>query len=320
MAAGKPKKGMRCRCGRPAAVFRKYEGRPLCRGHFIKSVEDKVKRTVGKEGMIKPGDRIAVALSGGKNSSAAMKIMNSIAGPRRDMELFAITVDEGVRGYSKPAVEKARELCRKLGVNQVIVSFGDELGKTMDQKVRELKRLRSGVREPLTVCAVGRRMVLNRKARELGATRVCTGHNLDAEVQAIMLNYMRGDMARAARLGPVTDWSTKKAGGKSFVPRIKPLRMVPEEDVELYARLTGLVYHKGECPLNATMRDWVAGFVDSMEKSYPGMRFNIIQTFDKLLPAVRKSVKSLEGDIRICPLCGEPCSEKVCKACQLWRA
>ena len=309
----------RCRCGKPGVIFRQYEGRALCRGHFIKSIEDRVKKTIGKEGMIRPGDRIAVALSGGKNSSIALALMKKVVGPRRDMDLFAITVDEGVKGYSRPALEKASKLCRKLGVNQVVVSFREELGKTMDQKARELKRLKSGVREPLTVCAIGRRMVLNRKARELGATKVCTGHNLDAEVQAIMLNYMRGDMARAARLGPITEWSTRKAGGKGFVPRIKPLRMVPEEDAGLYARLTRLTYHKGKCPLKATMRDWVAGFVSSMEKSYPGMRFNIIQTFDKLLPAIRKSEKGREGEIGVCPVCGEPCSERVCKACQLWR-
>ena len=310
----------KCRCGRKAVIFRKHEGRALCRYHFIESVEQKVKKTIGKNKMIKPKDRIALALTGGKDSAVALYILNKIIKPRRDIELFAISVDEGIGDYSKPALKKAAGLCRKFRVKQHVFSFKKEFGTDMDAKIKTIKKHKSGLKEPYTYCAVGRRYILNKEARELRATKICTGHNLDDEVQGVLMNYIRGDMFRAARMGPITDWSISKRKGGLFVPRIRPLREIPDSEIALYVKLKGLDVFMGRRPLPGGIREGVERFVNKLDKKYSGIEFSILHTFDKLLPSIRAGIRERECQIHVCKKCGEPGSGKICEACELWRS
>ena len=156
---------MKCSiCGRKAVIHRKYEGRALCRQCFCRSIERRFKKAVGKYRMIDSGDKIAVAVSGGKDSATTLYLMNMILKPRRDTELFAISIDEGIKGSRDLALKKARQLCKKLGIKQYVFSFKKEYGKTMDEMARELKKRKKGLREPCTYCGVGRRFLLNKKA------------------------------------------------------------------------------------------------------------------------------------------------------------
>lgn len=308
----KPKKCSECK--KPAVIFRKYEGRALCKQHFKRSLESKVKLTIRKNKMLDSKDRICVALSGGLNSGVAAHVLNKITEPRPDVKLFALHVDEGVKGFSNPSRKAAEKLSEKLGINLAIFSFKEEFGKTMDQKVREKLEM-----EPNTYAAVGRRWILNKYAREMGATKIATGHNLDAEVEAILLNYIRGDLSRAARSGAVTDWSTKKPGGKKFVPRIKPLRKIPEEETKLYAKINGIKMHDRDASYYEGMREEVGKFLKELEDRYTGTEFSIISTFDKIRPELKKKAKGGEGRILLCKRCGEPGSAPVCETCKLWR-
>jgi uncharacterized protein (TIGR00269 family) len=309
---------MKCHCGRKAVYHRRFEGKSLCKDHFLESVERKFKKSVRVNRLIKAGDRIAVAVSGGKDSTVALHLMNGIVSPRRDIELFAITVDEGIKGYRPGNIRLARKFCRKLGVKHHVVSFRERFGKTLDQRVREIGR-DSRIREPCTYCGVGRRHALNTKARELGATKICTGHNLDDEAQSVVMNYLRGDLLRAGRLGPVTDHSIKKKHGEMFIPRVKPLRDIPEKECALYAVLKGFELDWRECPHISGIRFDVRDFLVSMEDKYPGIKYTILCTFDKISPCIREMASRREGEIVKCSKCGEPGSAEVCKTCELWR-
>lgn len=314
MRAGK----VRCRCGKPAVYFKKHEGRHFCEQHFLEYIEKKVRRTVSRTGMVRRGDRIAVAISGGKDSSTVLYLMHKIFHRRPDIKLVAVSVDEGIKGYRPACLKAARELSRELGIEHRTYSFRDEFGKTMDQKARELKRGNPELKEPCTYCGVGRRYILNKAARELKANKLCTGHNLDDEVQSIMMNYMRGDLFRAARMGPVTDWSLTKEKGRHFIARIKPLRSIPEREAALYATLMGMGAGFSKCPHLSGIRFEVRDFINDMADKYSGIKYTILETFEKLLPCVRKLASGREGKIRLCRKCGEPGSEEVCKTCKLW--
>jgi len=308
---------MRCECGNKAVFFRRFEGKPLCREHFLLSIERKAKRSLRSAGLPREG-KVAVAFSGGKDSAAALHIMHSVISPRRGCEIVAISVDEGIRGYRKPNLRNAEKMCRELGVEHYTVSFKELFGKTLDQKVREIGS-DSAIKEPCTYCGVARRYAINLKARELGVKFIYTGHNLDDEVQSIMMNYMRGDLLRAGRMGVVTDLSTKKRLGELFIPRVKPLREIPEKEVALYALLRGFAVDMKECPHVSGIRFEVRDFINDMEKKYPGMKYTILHTFDRILPYIRKASGRESGEIRLCARCGEPGSGEVCKACELWR-
>lgn len=298
-------------CNKKPVIFRKHENRSYCRQHFMESIEAKVRRTAGAAGMIRKGDRIAFALSGGKDSSVVLYVMHKLLKNRRDTEYFALTIDEGIRGYRDKSLPIAEKICRKLEIKHYVYSYKSEFGKTLDEKVEE-KRKAGDKTAPCSFCGVARRHILNKAARELGANKLCVGHNLDDEVQSIIMNYLRGDIVRTSRMGTVTEGVEE-----GFIKRIKPLRFIPEKEVALYAFLAGLETQHEDCPYASGMRFDVRDFLNNLEMSYPGTKFAIISAFEK----IRKGINMLEmptGKLRPCRVCGEPTSQTVCKACELW--
>jgi uncharacterized protein (TIGR00269 family) len=306
---------MKCsKCGRKAVYHRRYEGSYLCRNHFVRSIEDKARKTVRKDRMIRRGDRIAFALSGGKDSSAVFYLIHKLFGKRNDLSFFAISIDEGIPRYRKESLEIAERLCRKLGIPHHVFSFREELGKDLSNKVRG-RRPNEWEGTACTYCGLARRWLLNRKARELGATKIAFGMNLDDEIQGIMMDYIRGDLVRLSRMGG----SEPIVRSNLFVPRIKPFREIPEKEIGLYAILTGLEIQENECPYLEGPRFRVRDFLNDLEAESPGTKFSVLKTFEKLLPKVREIVKGEEVRIVKCEKCGEPSSQSICKTCELWR-
>ena len=111
-----------------AIVFQKYSGMHLCKKHFVEDVERKIKLTIRREYSIQKNDVIAVALSGGKDSSVVLYVMHKILGNRPDIKIIAISVDEGINGYRPHSLELAKSLTKMLGVQHIIKSFKDVHG------------------------------------------------------------------------------------------------------------------------------------------------------------------------------------------------
>ncbi len=300
---------MKCKCGKKAIFYRKYEGTYLCKSCFCRSIERKVKRTIRKYKLIKPKDKIAFALSGGKDSSLVLYLMKKIFKNRKDLKFFAISIDEGIKGYRDESLKKAKQLCKKLNIPHYVFSFKKEFGKDLDQLVKE-KKLKEGV---CTYCGVGRRWILNKKAKELGANKICFGHNLDDEIQGIFLDYIKGDLLRLIRMDTKPIIKDKSL----FIPRIKPLREIPERESALYAIVKNLDFYMAECPYASGMRFEIRDFLNNLEENHPGVKFSIFETFNKILPYIKKSIKGEK--IFKCEKCGEPTSHKICKTCELWK-
>ena len=299
---------LRCSfCGRQAVYDRRYAGVLLCGRCLIESVERRFRHAIAKHGMISPGERIAIAVSGGKDSVAAMYMLAEYCGRHR-CELVAITVDEGIKGYRDRSVPIAKENARSLKIDHRIVSFEEAFGTTLDRIVRLARSKRTRV-NPCTYCGVMRRSLLNRVARELGADKLATAHNLDDEVQAIMLNYVRADLARLYRLGPAYE------PREGFVPRVKPLREIPEKEIALYALLKGLKVHLAVCPHARGMHAEIRDFLNELEANHPNSKFMILRMFERLRPKLAETVQRFEATR--CESCGEPTSTRICKSCEL---
>jgi len=302
------------RCGKRAVYHRKYEGSLLCKRHFLASVEDKVRRTMRKSHMLERGDIVAFALSGGKDSSAAMYMLKKMFGRRKDLRFFAITIDEGIPGYRDESLRIAKRLCKKLRVKHHVFSFREEFGKSLSEKVKETRKSDRWEGTACTYCGLARRWLLNKKARELGASKIVFGMNLDDEIQGIVMDYVRGDLVRLSRMGgePIMKNSL-------FVRRIKPFMEIPEKEIGLYALLSGLEIQENECPYIEGPRFRVRDFLNDLESESPGMKFSTLNTFYRLLPSVREIVKQAKVELVRCSGCGEPSSQKICKTCELWR-
>ncbi len=294
-------------CGRRAAYNRRYAGVLLCDRCLIKSVEKRFRRAIAEHKLLSPGERVAVAVSGGKDSIAAMHLLVEHCG-RKNCELVAITIDEGIKGYRDQSLPIARENAKSLGIEHYVVSFKRTFGATLDQMVRRANARKTEL-NPCTYCGVMRRSLLNQAARELGADKLATAHNLDDEVQAIMLNYVRADFSRLHRLGP------SYPPREGFVPRIKPLREIPEKEVALYALLRGLEVHLAVCPYTGGIHTEIRDFLNRIEANHPNSKFMILRMFDRLKPQLARIVPEFE--MRRCKNCGEPTSANICKSCEL---
>lgn len=163
-------------------------------------------------------------------------------------------------------------------------------------------------RDVCTYCGVFRRQALNIIAREEGATKVATGHNLDDMVQTMFMNLIRGDMSAMARF-------FSKSPSEKLIPRIRPLSRVSEKEVTVQAILLGLPVHFGKCPLVSGMRVKVRRILDKLEQENPGFKERAFSFLERLvkdaLPEMTSSFK-----LRYCKQCGEPTSGELCKACQ----
>ena len=112
------------KCGNPNVIIkRKASGQALCKDCFIESIEKKVKQTIKKEKFLEKGDKVLVALSGGKDSVVTLEILNSYV-KRHIIELCAVTIDEGIAGYREEGVEIAKAHAERLGIPHKVVSFG----------------------------------------------------------------------------------------------------------------------------------------------------------------------------------------------------
>src|SRR2546427_12181415 len=100
---------MQCaRCNEPAVTLVRYSGQHLCAGHFRAFVERRVKREIHRQVEFRGGERVAVGLSGGKDSSTATVLLHEGLAPRRDVEVLASTVDGGSSSYPPEGIRDAK--------------------------------------------------------------------------------------------------------------------------------------------------------------------------------------------------------------------
>ncbi len=298
---------MKCSiCGEEAVVEVRYEGKAYCEKHFIERFKRRVRKTIAKTKMVKPGETIAIALSGGKDSTTALYVLKPIL-EKWKSKFFAITIDQGIHGYGDKLIRFSKKLTNELGVEHHIYSMKNEIGITIDD-VANLKRPRA----VCSYCGAFRRWILNKKARELGADKIVIGHNLDDEAQTALMNFMRGELSRTARMGP----EIGVIKDDLFVPRVKPLREIPEREVKLFAYLKGLSPGDEECPyIGEAFRKEIRKELNELESKFPGTKFSIVRSNDKLASILKGYYKDI-GKPNRCRICGELTAGEICQKCK----
>ncbi|MBN1677923.1 MAG: TIGR00269 family protein [Candidatus Thermoplasmatota archaeon] len=295
------------KCGQKSIVFIRYSGAHLCRNHFCEFVEKRVKHEFRRQVTLTGNEKIAVAVSGGKDSTVALHLTAKILGARKGLEISAITIDEGIAGYRASSIPIVKRNCDLLGLGHTVMSFEMAFGTTMDKVAAQSRDLST-----CSYCGVLRRAAMNRAARDWGATHLATGLNLDDSAQSILMNFMRGDVERLARLGP------HRRVQPGLVPRIQPLRTIPENETTLYAMVKGYEYHDLECPYAPeALRNDYRNVLAQLEDKHPGTRHAILRSYDEMQPALEKCYAP--ATLTKCA-CGEPAISDKCKACELLEA
>lgn len=282
----------------------------VCSNCFLAMMENRVRRNIRTNRLLGSSDKTAVALSGGKDSAVTLHILKVLHAKAPRSELSAITIDQGITG-SEGGLKAAKALCKVLGVEHQIFSFKKEYGIGMDALMKKVKKMDNST-PACSFCGVLRRNLLNEKARELGLTKIATGHNLDDEVQSSLMNYLRGEVERISRMGPRVGVVRDPA----FVPRIKPLRDCPEEEVLKYAHLRKIPFSPSRCPYSGeAFRGTVRKALDMIEERHPGTKFQLLKSTDQLIPLLREGIEV--GPLTRCGTCGEIASGELCRVCQI---
>ena len=250
--------------------------------------------------LITPKDKVAVGLSGGKDSVLTLYLLADLV-DELDFELVAVSIDEGISGYRCEGINVARVIASKLNVELVEGSFKEEFGFTLD-KITDLYQ------SSCIPCGVFRRYLLNKISNELGADKLATGHNLDDEIQSFLMSFSKADFRRFSKFGPKLDRIHPK-----LVPRIKPLWKIPEKDVGMWAVMNGIDVHFAECPYSQTsLRAKVKNYLNQLESERQGTKKSILESFSKTFNFQKKEI--IVGQ---CKQCGEASSLDICKACEM---
>lgn len=271
------------RCGvKRAAYTRKYSGQSLCTGCFRHSISRKVAKTVSKYGMIRDGDRVAVAVSGGKDSLALLQIIHEMS-QGRNFEIDVITIDEGIPGYRDEALGIVSDVCGSLGVGHRVYAYKDLFGVSLDtalglrQQQQPPPQNRQGARgmSSCSICGTLRRRAIDIAAADVGADAVATGHNLDDMLQTFLINMLSGDTDKIAWMGPGGATGAADAGGRAGASprRIKPFCEIYESEIVFYAFASRLPFQQEPCPhMNEGIRTEIREFLNSLESERSGIK------------------------------------------------
>ncbi|MEA3430469.1 MAG: TIGR00269 family protein [Nanoarchaeota archaeon] len=278
-----------------------------CKDHFIKYIENKVKKTIEEFKLINKKDLTLVAVSGGKDSTVLAYILHKLG-----YKIQAITINAFIGNYSKTNLENCIKFCEKYKIKLHHVSFKQEFGHSLCYLTSLLRN--KGIKiNSCTVCGVLRRYLVNKFCRDMKASKVALGHNMDDEVQAIMMNFFRGNPKMSARMGPMSGLIKDKR----FVPRIKPLYLISEDEIAQYSKLHKFNVVYTDCPCSAeSYRNSIKKMLNVLEKKDKDIKINIMNNFLRSRQKLRKHYKTNEK-IKTCTNCGEPARGNLCKTCQL---
>lgn len=219
----------------------------------MKKIVSLTRRAIEDYAMIDEGDKIAVGVSGGKDSLALLKALSELSGyyPKK-FTVCAVSLDIG---YNADFTQ-IRKLCEDLGVEYKI-------------KQTNIKEIVFDIRHetnPCSLCAKMRRACLNKAAIELGANKIALGHHNDDVLETFMLSLMYE--GRIHCFSPVTYLD------KTGITVLRPMIYVRERDIRGAARKYAFPVVSNPCPADGeTKREYMKDLIRRLEKeTYPGIR------------------------------------------------
>lgn len=288
-----------CRyCPEKAVYYRRISGEYLCKTHFLKSIEDRIRKSVRKYQMFGPQEKVVVSFSGGKDSLVLLyNVLQLQRRSDRSPPVEAILIDEGIAGYRQESLAYAIQVCKEWHVPLHILSFQQEFGAQLDNLIPRLEAMQMN---PCTVCGTVRRRLLNQKAVELKADRLAIGHNLDDVAETFLQNILRNDLQKVHTNPPYGNPIDPEG---DFVPRVKPLLTLLEEEIVRYCFYRGFPIQRTPCPYSTSfyiLRRKVQEFLNAVEAESAEVKYNLLEMNLKLInhPCLQNTADFIEsGDI-----------------------
>ena len=290
---------MRCvSCRRSAVIEIRRHHSAFCADCFLRSVRGQVERAIRHYDMISPGDRVLVAVSGGKDSLALWDVLLDLG-----YDATGLSLGLGIGEYSARSAEVTRAFAVARGAELLEVDLERDYGYDVPTAGR------AGSRSTCAVCGLSKRYVFNRAALEGGFDVVATGHNLDDEAATLLGNTLRWKTEYIARQSPALP---AKDG---MVKKVKPLHRLSELETAALAFLRGIDYVVEECPLvagNTQLRYKEA--MNTIERSSPGTKAQFFLGYlDRGAPLFRAEDDAV---LRACERCTQPTTGRFCAFCR----
>lgn len=222
-----------------------------------------IRRAILNHQMIKPGDKVAIGMSGGKDSTSLLYYLDMISKQKRlgfEFEIVPITLAMGFDVDIKPLQEFVEELGYEL----------DIVPTNIAQVVFDIREERS----PCSLCAKLRRGILYKRAKEVGCNKVALGHHLDDAIETYFMNFLfHGQMAS---FDPISYLS------KTDITLIRPLLYLEERQIIQFVKREELPVIFNPCPVDKkTKREEIKHLVSGLSQSYPDVREKFIMGMEQ---------------------------------------
>ena len=228
---------------------------------YKKSIWTKFLRAVNEFGLVQDGDKIAIAISGGKDSLLLYKLFQRLKkDKRRNFEFRAVNLNPG---FKKEDLDNFRNNLLKLDIDCEI--FDTNIWKIANEKAKDY---------PCFLCAKMRRGILYKKVEEYGYNKLALGHHFDDVIETTLINIFYSGSVKT--MTPLVD----STSGKLKV--IRPLIYVEEKDIIQYTRKNGILAMNCGCTIEAgktsSKRKEVKDLLKDLEEKHPGIKKSVFNS------------------------------------------
>ena len=223
----------------------------------MKHILSYVRRAIDDYNMIDDGDKIAVALSGGKDSITMLKALKNlqIFYPKK-FELIAISVNSGFEFFD---ADFLRKICSELDIPFFEEKY--DISKIIFEDRHE--------KNPCSLCANLRRGILNTAAKREGCNKIALGHNLDDVLETFLMNLFFA--------GNISTFSPVSYMDRSGMTVIRPLIYVPEKDTKRFVKRSGTPIMPKVCPMDGnSTREYIKQLIVTLSLKNKYVKANIM--------------------------------------------
>ncbi len=311
---------MKCRvCRGPAVIDIRRHNANFCQEHFLRYCRTQVEKTLKEFSMVKPGDRVLVAVSGGKDSLAVWDILLHLG-----YEATGLYVGLGLGEYYDVSGRHARRFAEERGLELIEV----DIRGTYDIDVPTAASVTG--RAPCSACGLSKRHVFDQATLAGDFDALVTGHNLDDEAAVLFGNVLHWQSDYLGRQQPVLP------AGHGFPKKVKPLVRLGERETAAYCVLAGIDYLVEECPMakgnkhlhyKAALNLIESESPGSKQAFYFGFLRNAVDLFSEQRtysePEEQRERTEPDDDVgmlRACEECGATTNSELCAFCRLVRS
>ncbi len=273
-------------------------------------VKKRIFKTIEKHKLVEEGDKIFIALSGGKDSATALFAMKEYMEKNSvNCELKAFHIN-----FCLPISEKVQKVVEeqaKLAEVKMETVYVKDLGI-------DLEEIRKKSSRPIcSICGVIKRYLMNKIPREKGASKLATGHNMDDFLVFFFKNFLNKNFEWISKFRPLLKGTHPK-----LLTKIRPLFYVGNKECELFCREKGIGYIEEDvcphtyfnCVIDPKRKKWYE-ILYKIESFHKDFRYQMV----KSIASYARFLKYEESKLLECKICSELTSQEICGFCKLVR-